>query len=168
MDLRSPITNSEHPSRDGTAGSVADLDRFLTAQSRLYPLALGEIQRGRKRSHWIWFILPQLRALGASARSREYGIADLAEAKAYLAHPLLGARLRECVAALCTHTGSSATAILGPVDALKFRSCLTLFAAAAEDPQLFDDALHQFFAGERDAETIRLLATIPVDGGRLG
>lgn len=141
--------------------TAADLDRFLTVQSRLYPLALGEIQRGRKRSHWIWFILPQLRGLAPSARSREYGIADLAEARAYLAHPVLGARLRECIAALCAHTGSSAAAILGPVDAQKLRSCLTLFAAAAEDPQLFDDALNQFFAGERDAETVRLLGLQP-------
>lgn len=141
--------------------TAADLERFLTAQARLYPLALGEIQRGRKRSHWIWFILPQLRGLAPSARSREYGIAGLAEARAYLAHPVLGARLRECIAALCAHTGSSAAAILGPVDAQKFRSCLTLFAAAAEDPQLFDDALKQFFAGQRDAETVRLLELPP-------
>ena len=148
----------DDPQHAPDIATAADLERFLTAQARLYPLALGEIQRGRKRSHWIWFILPQLRALGASARSREYGIADLAEAKAYLAHPLLGARLRECIAALCAHTGSSAAAILGPVDARKFRSCLTLFAAAAEDPQLFEAALQRFFGGEQDPETVRLLA----------
>lgn len=151
----------DDPQHAPDIAAAADLERFLTAQSRLYPLALGEIQRGRKRSHWIWFILPQLRGLAPSARSREYGIAGLAEARAYLAHPVLGARLRECIAALCAHTGSSAAAILGPVDAQKFRSCLTLFAAAAEDPQLFDDALKQFFAGQRDAETVRLLELPP-------
>jgi len=110
----------------------------------------------------MWFVLPQLCGLGTSKRSRRVGIAGLAEARAYLDHPVLGSRLRESVMALCAHRGSSAAAILGTVDAIKFRSCLTLFAAAAADPRLFDDALQQFFSGKGDAETLRLLEAQPL------
>lgn len=123
----------------------------------MYASALAELKAGRKRSHWIWFVFPQLRGLGFSAMSERYGISGLAEARAYLAHPVLGPRLRECVTAMLTHAGMSADAILGDVDALKFRSCLTLFAEADPSESLFTDALARFFGGERDARTVTTL-----------
>ncbi len=134
------------------------LERFLLAQSEDYATALAELRRGRKEGHWVWYVLPQLRGLGLSAMSVEYGIADLAEARAFLAHPVLGPRLRECVSALCAHTDVSAAEILGGVDAMKFRSCLTLFAAAATEPELFQRALRVFFEGQADPKTIERLA----------
>ena len=137
------------------------LDRFIDAQSSNYQTALGELQRGRKHSHWIWYVLPQLRGLGHSPMSHQYGIAGLAEARAYLEHPVLGPRLRECVSAICAHPGSSAAEILGEIDAMKFRSCLTLFSAVDEETQLFKNALNQFFAGQPDMQTIRLLSAHP-------
>ena len=134
------------------------LDRFLDAQSAQYETALAELKRGRKQSHWIWYVLPQLRGLGMSSMSHQYGIAGLTEAQAYLDHPVLGARLRECVAAICAHHGTSAAEILGDIDAIKFRSCLTLFSAVEQDTQLFTQALKQFFGGKPDMQTIKLLA----------
>jgi uncharacterized protein (DUF1810 family) len=135
------------------------LDRFLAAQSTDYATALAEIERGRKRSHWMWYVLPQLRGLGTSAMSHKYGIAGLEEAEAYLAHTILGQRLRECVSAICAHTNTSAAEILGDIDAQKFRSCLTLFAAAAKHDDVFDAALRQFFGGTPDPKTLELLAS---------
>ena len=132
------------------------LDRFVRAQQGGYDQALGELRAGRKTGHWIWFVLPQLRGLGRSSTAHEYGIAGREEAQAYLAHPLLGARLRECVQAMLTHTGRSAVSVLGDVDAMKFRSCLTLFDAVADD-DLFLNALDAFYGGERDAATLALL-----------
>lgn len=132
------------------------LDRFVRAQDRQYAQALAELKAGRKTSHWIWFVLPQLRGLGRSAMARDYGLADRAEAQAYLAHALLGARLRECVQAMLAHTGRSAVGILGEIDALKFRSCLTLFDAIS-DERLFRQALDAFYGGEPDAATLALL-----------
>jgi uncharacterized protein (DUF1810 family) len=139
---------------------MSGLDRFLQAQDRHYGHALAELQAGRKTSHWIWFVLPQLRGLGRSTMAHEYGIADRAEAEAYLAHPLLGARLRQCVQAMLAHSGHpghSATSILGDVDALKFRSCLTLFDAVSAPGNLFRQALDAFYDGEPDATTLALL-----------
>lgn len=132
------------------------LDRFIRAQDDLYEQALAELRAGRKTSHWIWFVLPQLRGLGRSSTAQEYGIADRAEAEAYLAHPVLGARLRECVQAMLAHADRPAARILGDVDAMKFRSCLTLFDAVSTDA-LFHQALEAFYGGERDAATIALL-----------
>ena len=134
------------------------LDRFVHAQQGSYDQALAELRAGRKTGHWIWFVLPQLRGLGRSSTAYEYGIAGRAVAEAYLAHPLLGARLRECVQALLAHTDRSAGRILGDVDATKFRSCLTLFDAvsgSADEP--FRRALDAFYAGEPDAATLALL-----------
>lgn len=136
------------------------LERFVQAQARDYAQALAELRAGHKRSHWIWYVLPQLRALGRSAMAREYGITDRAEAAAYLAHPVLGPRLRECVQAMLLHAGREARAILGEVDAMKFRSCLTLFAAMAPHEPVFTQALDVFYAGQPDAVTLQLL-----DGG---
>lgn len=133
------------------------LDRFVTAQARDYRQALAELNTGHKRTHWIWYVLPQLRELGRSAMAREYGIADRQEAADYFAHPVLGPRLVECVQALLSHPDKSAVDMLGEVDAMKFRSCLTLFAAVAPDEPCFEKALAVFYGGKPDAETLRLL-----------
>jgi uncharacterized protein (DUF1810 family) len=136
-----------------------NLSRFLDAQSSVYPEALAELRSGQKRTHWIWFILPQIRGPGHSYDSTYYGLGSAAEAAAYLAHPILGARLRECVTAILAHKDKSAHAILGAPDDLKFRSCLTLFrAVATPDDHLWQHALDQFFGGKPDEATLRLLA----------
>jgi uncharacterized protein (DUF1810 family) len=137
-----------------------DLQRFVDTQAGDYAQALAELRAGHKRSHWVWYVLPQIAGLGMSAMSQRYAIGSLAEARAYLAHPLLGARLRECVAALNAHRGQrSAAQILGGIDGTRCRSCLTLFdAAAAGAEPLFTDALDAFFGGERDPATLARLA----------
>lgn len=135
-----------------------DLDRFTEAQERTFAGALAELRRGSKQSHWMWFIFPQLQGLGTSAMAQRYGISGLAEARAYLAHPVLGPRLIECVEAMQNHPGRSARAILGEIDAVKFRSCLTLFSLAAPGVPAFDQALSQFFGGWPDPRTQELLA----------
>ena len=132
-----------------------DLDRYLSAQARDYATALAEIRRGAKRSHWMWYIFPQLVGLGRSAIATRYAIRSLDEARAYLAHPVLGARLRECVAALQDLTGTTAEVVFGTVDAMKLRSSLTLFTEAGDDP-LFHAALDRWFGGA-DARTLDLL-----------
>ena len=134
-----------------------DLQRFLDAQVRDYPTALAELRRGRKRSHWIWYVLPQLRGLGMSGNSQYYGIRSLDEARAYLAHPVLGPRLHECVEAIAAHKGTDIATILGAVDAMKYRSCLTLFKAAAGEEAPFARGLDDFFGGDEDPKTIALL-----------
>jgi uncharacterized protein (DUF1810 family) len=134
-----------------------DLERFVDAQGTAYATALDELRAGRKRSHWIWFVFPQLRGLGRSEAAWTYGLSGLDEARAYLAHPLLGARLREAVAAMLAHRDARADAILGEVDAMKFRSCLTLFALAAPGEAVFAATLSAFFAGAPDASTMALL-----------
>jgi uncharacterized protein (DUF1810 family) len=139
------------------------LERFVEAQDRVlsgrsvYSQALDELQQGRKRTHWSWFILPQMAGLGSSDMSRFYAIASLDEAKAYLGHPKLGPRLRECVQAVLEVEGRTAMEIFGEIDAAKFRSCLTLFEQAEPREPLFFAALDKFYAGERDAATLRLL-----------
>ena len=132
------------------------LDRFVAAQVESYDRALAELHRGRKTTHWMWFVFPQLRGLGRSATAQHFGIASLAEARAYLDHPILAARLREAAAAIIAAAGS-AEDILGPIDALKLRSSATLFAAAATDPAPFRALLDRFFDGEADPATCRLL-----------
>lgn len=154
-------------SRSPIAGDPFDLDRFVDAQSGgAYEGALSELRRGRKVGHWIWYILPQMRGLGMSSTSAHYGIGSLDEARAYLAHPVLGPRLRACVEAVAMHAGSSATAIFGSLDAMKFRSCLTLFAEADGQPSLFTRALEQFFNDQRDPRTLELLADRKGGGAR--
>lgn len=135
-----------------------DLNRFIEAQQASYRDALAELQAGRKTSHWSWYILPQVAGLGSSPMSVRYAIGSLAEAKAYLAHPILGARLRECVAAVNGHADLSAGQILGAIDAMKFRSCLTLFIEADPAEPVFHEALDKFFSGEPDANTLAILA----------
>jgi uncharacterized protein (DUF1810 family) len=134
-----------------------ELERFVAAQEGVYPRALAELSQGRKASHWMWFVFPQIAGLGRSATARFYAIGSAAEARAYLAHPLLGPRLRACAEAVLVHRDRGAEAILGAVDALKLRSSMTLFEAAAEDPAPFAAVLDGFFAGERDAATLGLL-----------
>ncbi|MDQ0475188.1 DUF1810 domain-containing protein [Labrys wisconsinensis] len=133
-----------------------DLERFVTAQVGSYDTALQELRAGRKRSHWMWFVFPQLRGLGLSATARFYGIGSLAEARAYREHPVLGPRLVATTQAMLQHRGFSAHAILGSPDDLKFRSSMTLFARL--DPAgPFRAALDAFYAGEEDGATLRLL-----------
>lgn len=134
-----------------------DLERFRAAQARDYDTALAELQAGEKRSHWIWYVFPQLRGLGLSANSNYYGIASLDEARAYVADPVLGSRLRECVVALLNLGVTDAAQVLGGVDALKLRSCLTLFRLANPEEPVFAHALERFFGGELDPRTVALL-----------
>jgi uncharacterized protein (DUF1810 family) len=134
-----------------------DLQRFVEAQRADYNRALAEIRAGRKSSHWIWFIFPQLKGLGFSHRSQFYGLSGLDEAQAYLAHPILGPRLRDCVEAMLALTGN-ADDILGAVDALKFRSSMTLFSVAAPQEHIFGAALDRYFSNP-DEKTLSLLAT---------
>ena len=134
-----------------------DLQRFVAAQEGVHALALAELKAGRKQSHWMWFIFPQLAGLGSSPMAVRYALGSAAEAGAWLAHPVLGPRLREGVAAMLAHKGTGPETILGGIDALKFRSSLTLFEAAADDPSLFAEALGAFYDGERDQRTLELL-----------
>jgi uncharacterized protein (DUF1810 family) len=139
------------------AGDSFDLERFVRAQEPDYDRALAELSNGRKVSHWMWYVLPQLRGLGASAMATRYGIASLAEARAYLAHPVLGPRLIACVEAMNALPGSSAEHVLGSIDAAKFRSCLTLFLAADPGNAALRDALDKFYGGRQDERTLALL-----------
>lgn len=133
------------------------LDRFIDAQTGVYETALEEIHASRKRSHWMWFIFPQLRGLGHSPKAQHYGISSLEEARTYLHHPVLGARYRTCVDALNALANSDAVAVFGSVDAMKLRSSLTLFEAA-EPLATINETLQRFFQGERDNATQRMLA----------
>ena len=131
------------------------LERFVTAQEGVYPRALAELKAGRKQSHWMWFIFPQIAGLGHSAMAQMYGIESLDEAKAYLAHPILGPRLRECCEAVLAIESKSAHQIFGSPDDLKFRSSLTLFSQAAPDEPVFRPALDKYFDGNADALTLQ-------------
>ena len=141
-----------------TASDPFNLERFVEAQSETYQTAVAEIRAGRKQSHWMWFVFPQLQGLGHSAMARRYGITGLAEARAYLSHPVLGARLRECAEALeALDSGESVTGIFGSTDAMKLRSSLTLFAQAAGEESVFERLLDKHFAGRRDDLTVAAL-----------
>ena len=134
------------------------LERFIAAQADVYDNALAELRNGRKRSHWMWFIFPQIAGLGMSAMSQLYAIRSREEAAAYLAHPLLGPRLAECTGAVLDHAGkASAGEIFGGIDAVKFRSSMTLFEAVAGEQDRYGRAIDVFFEGERDPATLRLL-----------
>jgi uncharacterized protein (DUF1810 family) len=139
--------------------SDSDLARFVEAQDPVYDEVRAELQAGRKTTHWMWFVFPQLRGLGRSATARYFGIDSAAEAAAYLQHPVLGARLRECVELLLGITERSAIEIFGATDAMKFRSSMTLFAAVATGEPLFQHALHRYFDGEPDPLTMMQLQT---------
>ena len=129
------------------------LHRFVEAQASVYADALAELRAGRKRTHWMWFVFPQIAGLGLSAMAQHYAIASRAEAEAYLAHQVLGPRLRECTQAVLDVSGRTAHEIFGSPDDVKFRSCLTLFDAVAPG-DMFDRALTRFYGGERDRATL--------------
>lgn len=132
------------------------LDRFLTAQERSYDTALSEIKNGRKRSHWMWYIFPQIAGLGMSSTAQYYSIADIEEAREYITHPVLGARLLEISRVLLTLDSSDATAVMGYPDDLKLRSSMTLFAQVSEDP-VFNAVIDKFYGGRPDTRTLHIL-----------
>jgi uncharacterized protein (DUF1810 family) len=134
-----------------------DLQRFLDAQSSVYPLVLDELRRGRKQSHWMWFVFTQLAGLGHSAMAQRFAIASRAEAVAYLGHGVLGSRLRECTALVNGIEGRTILEILGSPDDLKFHSSMTLFGVVSSDPQ-FAVAITKFYGGKRDQRTLDLLS----------
>jgi uncharacterized protein (DUF1810 family) len=134
-----------------------DLQRFVAAQETVYPQVTAELATAAKASHWMWFIFPQLRELGRSGMAKHYGIGSLAEAQAYAQHALLGARLRHCCGLLMAVQGRSALQVFGAIDALKLRSCLTLFECALPHEPLFGQLLDKYWRGERDAVTLQLL-----------
>ncbi|MCK1718597.1 DUF1810 domain-containing protein [Bradyrhizobium sp. 141] len=136
-----------------------DLDRFVRAQDPVYRDVQGELTRGRKQSHWMWFVFPQIAGLGFSAMSQRYAIGSRGEARAYLAHPVLGPRLVECTRLVLAVEGRTINAILGAPDDAKFRSSMTLFGAVSDQP-LFGEALARYFAGERDAATLEILSKL--------
>jgi len=138
-----------------------ELQRFVAAQALVYAEAAAELLAGQKVSHWMWFVFPQMRGLGTSPMAHRYGIGSLAEARSYLAHPVLGPRLRECCELMLRHRGRSAREILGSPDDLKLRSSMTLFAQAAPDEACFREVLEDFYGGRPDERTKELLA-----GGR--
>ena len=133
------------------------LDRFLDAQRGDYAAALAEVRRGRKTSHWMWYIFPQIAGLGQSSTARYYSIRDLEEAREYYAHPVLGQRLREISGALLELRGSDPVAVFGDIDSMKLKSSMTLFAVAAPDDPLFRQVLDKYYGGEQDALTLRIL-----------
>ena len=136
---------------------IFNLQRFVEAQNPVYETVRAELKRGRKQSHWMWFIFPQVAGLGASVMATRYAISSSAEARPYLDHPTLGPRLRECTRLILAVEGRSAHEILGSPDDMKFRSCLTLFAYATADNQIFRDALQKYFDGEEDTLTVARL-----------
>jgi uncharacterized protein (DUF1810 family) len=140
-------------------GMSHDLERFVDAQHGVYPGALRELRAGRKTGHWIWFVFPQVVGLGRSELSRYYGIGSLDEARAYLAHPVLGPRLRECARTLLDVEDRTAESILGPVDAIKVRSSMTLFHRADPAEPLFRSVLDRYYGGDPDPRTDELLGT---------
>lgn len=138
-------------------GDRFDLQRFVDAQGPVYAQVLAELRAGRKTSHWMWFVFPQLAGLGSSAMARRYAISSLEEAAAYLAHPVLGPRLRECSELVLQAAQPDIRRIFGAPDDLKFRSCMTLFQRAAPQETVFGACLDRFFGGTADAATLALL-----------
>lgn len=142
------------------ASAEPDLSRFLTAQDPVIEAVLGELRAGRKRSHWMWFVFPQLRGLGRSSTALHYGIDDLSEARAYLGHPVLGTRLTECVEAVLSVSGRSLHDIFGSPDDIKFRSCMTLFLMASGGRGPYRLALERYCEGQMDTATLELLKSL--------
>jgi uncharacterized protein (DUF1810 family) len=140
---------------------VSDLGRFVTAQAPVIDAVRAELAAGRKRTHWMWFVFPQLAGLGHSLMAQRYAIGSLEEAKAYLAHPVLGARLRECTALLLAQPDDDIHRVMGSPDDRKLQSCMTLFEAAASDPGIFSRCLQRFYAGRRDDRTLDKLGSDP-------
>jgi uncharacterized protein (DUF1810 family) len=150
-----PLAQTAMPARE----DPFELERFLDAQAGgVFEQALRELRNARKHGHWMWFIFPQLRGLGSSELAQRYGIGSLAEAKAYLAHPVLGARLEQCAATLLGTGQRDPDAALGEIDAIKLRSSMTLFEAAARADQLYAEVLERFYGGARDPRTLEMLS----------
>jgi uncharacterized protein (DUF1810 family) len=145
----------------GSAGDPHNLSRLVRAQEEDYEQALAEIRSGRKRSHWMWYIFPQIDGLGSSSMSGRYSIKSLAEAEAYLNHPILGPRLVECAEAALGVEGRSALDIFGTPDEMKLRSCATLFACVSPAGSVFDRLIEKYFRGQRDVKTLHLLGIAP-------
>ena len=135
-----------------------DLERFVEAQAPVIAGVLRELREGRKRTHWMWFVFPQLKALGQSAKAQRFGIVSLDEARAYMAYPLLGPRLIECATVVLAIQGRSANAIFGEPDDLKLLSCMTLFAAAVPGEPVFEQVIAEYYRGVRDSRTMDLVA----------
>jgi uncharacterized protein (DUF1810 family) len=135
-----------------------DLQRFVSAQDGVHEQALAELRAGRKTSHWMWFVFPQLAGLGSSSMAQRYAIGSLAEARAYLEHPVLGPRLVECAQAVLTHPERTARQVMGTPDDAKLRSSMTLFGLAADEEPVFQRVLDVFFDGEGDSRTVGLLS----------
>jgi uncharacterized protein (DUF1810 family) len=140
-----------------------NLQRFVDAQTPVIDRVRAELRAGRKRSHWMWFVFPQIAGLGGSPMAKAYAISSLAEARAYLAHPVLGPRLRECVELVNAIEGRTMQEIFGTPDDLKFRSCVTLFARVSGGESMFADSIEKYFGGMGDDSTARLLAATPAD-----
>ena len=147
----------EVPNERGGAGDPYNLGRFVEAQEEDYEQALSEIGSGRKRSHWMWYMFPQFEGLGISWTSRRYSVKSVAEAEAYLAHPVLGPRLVECAEAALRIEGLSAIEIFGSPDDMKLRSCATLFACVSSEGSVFHRMIDKYFHGERDDRTLQLI-----------
>ena len=140
------------------AQGLYNLQRFVDAQQPVFDRVIAELKQGRKRGHWIWFIFPQLKGLGHSSNSEFFGISSLQEAAAYVQHPVLGPRLVQCTELVNSVEGSSAEDIFGEIDAMKFRSSMTLFAKAAPDNRIFAEAIRKYFGGRLDGLTINRVA----------
>lgn len=150
-----------NPADSPSADDPYHLNRFVRAQQQDFEQALAEISAGKKRTHWMWYIFPQLDGLAFSSTSKHYAIKSIAEARAYLDHPVLGPRLRQCAEAALRVEGRSATAIFGSPDDLKLRSCATLFACVSPPGSAFDRLLEKYYGGQRDQKTLRLLGIDP-------
>ena len=136
------------------------IERFISAQEYSYQTALSEIRNGKKVSHWIWYIFPQLKGLGRSYRSEYYGIENVDEAKSYLTHPILGARLLEITEALLNLNENDPLKVMGSPDDLKLKSCMTLFAYISEDGSIFHQVLDKYFGGRRDERTLSIIKNV--------
>lgn len=141
-----------------------DLQRFTAAQERIYDSVIAELRDGRKRTHWMWFVFPQIDGLGYSPTARRYAIKSLEEARHYLGHPVLGKRLLECSEAVCAVQGLSASQIFGYPDDMKLKSSMTLFEAAAGPETVFSRVLDKYYSGERDERTLQILASLRGEG----
>jgi uncharacterized protein (DUF1810 family) len=152
------VACDEQSSRKGDSmGDDFNLERFVEAQDAVYPAVLEELEAGKKRSHWMWFVFPQVRGLGGSLMAERFAISSLDEAKAYLEHPILGPRLEECTRLVLAVEGKGAEEIFGYPDYLKFRSCMTLFAECTADAGVFTGSLQKFYDGEPDQLTLGVL-----------
>ncbi|RMO85900.1 hypothetical protein ALQ33_05210 [Pseudomonas syringae pv. philadelphi] len=161
---RTPVSGGHHTTtgslknRKLIMNDVSNLQRFVTAQQPVFRQVLTELEAGLKRSHWMWFVFPQIQGLGHSDMAQRFAISDLDEARAYLQHPLLGARLEQCAGVIAPQVERTARQMFGSPDDMKLRSSMTLFAIAAPDRSVFQEVLDAFFKGERDAMTVKLLS----------